>query len=376
MTDFLEAEFYQRTEKTQKLMYERGLDAILLCTEAEVRYYTGFRSLFWQSPTRPWFVIIPKSGKPIAVIPEIGRDLMERTWVDEIITWPSPRREDDGVSLLVKVLKGSNKIGLLKGEEASLRMPLNDFETLNSKINGSFIDCSDLVKEVRLVKSELEINIIRQVCSIASCAFDRAHQLFHIGQPLDQAFRDFKIALLEAGAEEVPYLVGGAGQDGYSDVISPPSNQLLKNGDILMLDTGSSLKGYFCDFDRNWAIGKASNLAKTAYSKLYNATEVALKKIRPGMTCAQVFSLINSSLGEGDSDIGRMGHGLGIQLTEYPSLMLNDKTVLRENMVMTIEPSLSYGDGLMMVHEENICIRDGEPELLTKRAAEELPVLD
>ena len=376
MTDFLEAEFYQRTEKTQKLMYERGLDAILLCTEAEVRYYTGFRSLFWQSPTRPWFVIIPKREKPIAVIPEIGRDLMERTWVDEIITWPSPRREDDGVSLLVKVLKGSNKIGLLKGEEASLRMPLNDFETLNSKINGSFIDCSDLVKEVRLVKSELEINIIRQVCSIASCAFDRAHQLFHIGQPLDQAFRDFKIALLEAGAEEVPYLVGGAGQDGYSDVISPPSNQLLKNGDILMLDTGSSLKGYFCDFDRNWAIGKASNLAKTAYSKLYNATEVALKKIRPGMTCAQVFSLINSSLGEGDSDIGRMGHGLGIQLTEYPSLMLNDKTVLRENMVITIEPSLSYGDGLMMVHEENICIRDGEPELLTKRAAEELPVLD
>ena len=376
MTDFLEAEFYQRTEKTQKLMYERGLDAILLCTEAEVRYYTGFRSLFWQSPTRPWFVVIPQRGKPIAVIPEIGRDLMERTWVDEIITWPSPRREDDGVSLLVKVLKGSNKIGLLKGEEASLRMPLNDFETLNSKINGSFIDCSDLVKEVRLVKSELEINIIRQVCSIASCAFDRAHQLFHVGQPLDQAFRDFKIALLEAGAEEVPYLVGGAGQDGYSDVISPPSNQLLKNGDILMLDTGSSLKGYFCDFDRNWAIGKANNLAKTAYSKLYNATEVALKKIRPGMTCAQVFSLINSSLGEGDSDIGRMGHGLGIQLTEYPSLMLNDKTVLRENMVMTIEPSLSYGDGLMMVHEENICIRDGEPELLTKRAAEELPVLD
>ena len=376
MTDFLEAEFYQRTEKTQKLMYERGFDSILLCTEAEVRYYTGFRSLFWQSPTRPWFVIIHQSGKPIAIIPEIGRDLMERTWVDEIITWPSPRREDDGVSLLFETLKGSNNIGLLMGEEASLRMPLNDFKTLSSKINGSFIDCSDLVKEVRLVKSEQEINVIKQICSIASSAFDRANQLFHPGQPLDQAFRDFKIALLEAGAEEVPYLVGGAGQDGYLDVISPPSSQPLKNGDILMLDTGSSLKGYFCDFDRNWAIGKASNLAKTAYSKLYNATEVALKKIRPGMTCEQVFSLINSSLGEVDSDIGRMGHGLGIQLTEYPSLMLNDKTVLRENMVITIEPSLSYGDGLMMVHEENICIRDGEPELLTKRAAEELPVLD
>ena len=94
-----------------------------------------------------------------------------------------------------------------------------------------------------------------------------------------------------------------------------------------------------------------------------------------GMTCEQVFILINNALGGGSSDVGRMGHGLGIQLTEYPSLMLDDKTVLLENMVITIEPSMSYGEGLMMVHEENICIREGKPELLTKRAANELPIL-
>jgi len=93
------------------------------------------------------------------------------------------------------------------------------------------------------------------------------------------------------------------------------------------------------------------------------------------MTCEEVFKLINNDLGGGSSNIGRMGHGLGIQLTEYPSLMLNDETVLKENMVITIEPSMSYGEGLMMVHEENICIRDGKPELLTKRAAEELPII-
>jgi Xaa-Pro aminopeptidase len=142
-----------------------------------------------------------------------------------------------------------------------------------------------------------------------------------------------------------------------------------------MLDTGSTLKGYFCDFDRNWAINTASDLAKRVYSKLHYATEVALEEIRPGMTCEQVFILINNALGGGSSDVGRMGHGLGIQLTEYPSLMLDDKTVLLENMVITIEPSMSYGEGLMMVHEENICLREGKPELLTKRAANELPIL-
>jgi len=375
MIDFEEAEFQLRTEKVQKIMFEKEFDAILLCTEPEVRYFTGFRSLFWQSPTRPWFVVIPKNGKPIAIIPEIGRELMARTWIDQIITWPSPRREDEGISLLLDVLKEAKTIGLLMGEEASLRMPLSDFEELKSRVSGCFYDCSDIIKKVRLIKSEAEILILKNICAIADRSFDRAEKLFYCGQPLNEAFREFKIALLEEGAEEVPYLVGGAGIDGYADLISPPSDKPLESGDILMLDTGSTLKGYFCDFDRNWAINTASDLAKRVYSKLHYATEVALEEIRPGMTCEQVFILINNALGGGSSDVGRMGHGLGIQLTEYPSLMLDDKTVLLENMVITIEPSMSYGEGLMMVHEENICIREGKPELLTKRAANELPIL-
>ena len=63
MIDFEEAEFQLRTEKVQKIMFEKEFDAILLCTEPEVRYFTGFRSLFWQSPTRPWFVVIPKNAE-------------------------------------------------------------------------------------------------------------------------------------------------------------------------------------------------------------------------------------------------------------------------------------------------------------------------
>ena len=64
-------------------IYEQGLDALLFTTEAEMRYFTGFRTLFWLSPTRPWFLVVPMTGKPIAVIPEIGAALM-RTTVHEI----------------------------------------------------------------------------------------------------------------------------------------------------------------------------------------------------------------------------------------------------------------------------------------------------
>jgi len=375
MIDFPSAEFEGRMMRIQSLMMDADLDAILLCTEAEVRYFTGFRTQFWQSPTRPWYVVLPRVGDPIAIIPEIGADLMRQTWVDDIRTWSSPDPVDDGVSLLVDTLHGFPKVGIPMGEEASLRMPLRDFKVLCDRCPAQFVDCSALIKAVRIVKSDAEIALLRKICAIGSAAFDRAPELFHKGQAMDAAFRAFKIALLQAGAEDVPYLVGAAGQGGYGDVISPPDQTPLQAGDVLMLDTGATLQGYFCDFDRNFAIGHADDTTKQAYETLWQATEVGLDHARVGSTCADVFGAMHAALGGGSSDVGRYGHGLGSQLTEYPSLASWDQTPLQAGMVMTLEPSLMISDGKMMVHEENIVITEDAPILLTKRAAPELLVI-
>ena len=98
---FEKIEFEKRTEKTQAKMRQANLDALLLSTEAEIRYFTGFQTQFFESPTRPWFTLVPASGTPIAIIPEIGQAGMKTTWIEKILCWPSPRPEDDGVSLLV-----------------------------------------------------------------------------------------------------------------------------------------------------------------------------------------------------------------------------------------------------------------------------------
>jgi Xaa-Pro aminopeptidase len=84
---------------------------------------------------------------------------------------------------------------------------------------------------------------------------------------------------------------------------------------------------------------------------------------------------MHTILGGGSSDVGRYGHGLGIQLTEYPSIASFDQTVLQAGMVITLEPSMAISEGKMMVHEENILITEDAPVLLTKRAAPELPVI-
>ena len=69
---FAVSEYENRLENIQKLMFESKMDAILLTTQVDIEYYTGFKSQFFQSPTRPWYVLIPSSGKPKAIIPTIG----------------------------------------------------------------------------------------------------------------------------------------------------------------------------------------------------------------------------------------------------------------------------------------------------------------
>ena len=79
-------EFESRTARAQQLMATAGVDALIVSTEPEVRYFTGFHTPFWQSPTRPWFTVVPAEGKPVAVIPSIGGPSMSATWIDDVRT--------------------------------------------------------------------------------------------------------------------------------------------------------------------------------------------------------------------------------------------------------------------------------------------------
>jgi Xaa-Pro aminopeptidase len=228
------------------------------------------------------------------------------------------------------------------------------------------------------VKSEREIEKIAHVCGIVSGAFEAAPQLFAAGQSDIEVFRSFKMECLRRGVDDVSYLVGGAGQGGYGDIISPPSGRELRGGDVLILDTGCLFDGYFCDFDRNFAIGGADDAVRRAYDVVWRATEAGLAAVRPGVACADLFAAMQAVLEAGGAlgnDVGRMGHGLGMQLTEWPSHTPWDRTVLEPGMVLTLEPGMSFAPGKVMVHEENIVVRADGAELLTRRAAPELPVI-
>ena len=375
---FPEAEFAARVARAQAMMARHGLAALLLTTEPEVRYFTGYITRFWESPTRPWFVVLPASGKPIAVIPAIGAPVMARTWVEEIRTWRAPDLEDDGVSLLADTLRdvaGDGPVGVPMGHETHLRMPLEDYARLGASVR--LVPDYGIMRALRMVKSEAEIDKIRTACAVAGRAFDRVGDIAAPGVPLSQVFRRFQMLCLEEGADWVPYLAGGAGPLGYDDVISPASDAPLEKGDVLMLDTGLMVDGYFCDYDRNFGIGSVDERCLDGHRRLIDAVDAAMEAARPGATAADLFHAMDKVLtgGAGGSEAGRYGHGLGMQLTEWPSLIPDDHTVLEPGMVLTLEPGVDIADGQILVHEENIVIREGAPEKLSPFAAPDLRIL-
>jgi Xaa-Pro aminopeptidase/protein-tyrosine-phosphatase len=399
-------ELINRVNKARKLMLEEGIDAMVLTTENNFFYFTGLKSHFWQSPTRPNFLIVTCSEthkRPIAVVPSIMKQCIENhTWITDVRTWSSPCLEDDGVSLLTNTLSElvvrGGVTGFLMGHETHIRCPMKDILEViwRLKKNGiQVMDCSNIIRECRMIKSPYEISCVKQAARIASAAFcalpTRMNQLRREGVELTERSvrKQMQMLMLEYGADTMPYVMCQSGPGGYRNIVMEPSDHYLVEGDIVVIDTGAKFENYWCDFDRNFVIGKSldhdSNTART-HEVLWQATEAGYNIAIEGNTTSDIFeAMMSVILDSGDFNkkdftTGRMGHGLGLQLTELFSNKPGDNTLLRSGMIVTLEPGmplLGKKSDLMLVHEEDIVISEnGKPPVwLSHRAPRIIPVL-
>lgn len=380
---FAQSEFEQRTAALQQGMAAQQIDAVFFCTEPEFRYFSGFKSQFWESPTRPWFLVIPASGKPIAVVPEIGVAGFDDSWIDDVRSWPAPRPEDDGISLLSQALAEHScrhqRIGAMLGPETHLRMPAANFASLQQQLSSrEVVDVSLLIRDIRSVKSAAEIEKTRFACNVTAAGFDYLKQQLRIGMTEREACKLMHMEMLRLGADSCPYLISASGQGGYDNIIMGPTDRVLNDGDLLIIDTGANYDGYFSDFDRNYAFGHADTASQQAHDAVYRSTEAGLATAAPGRTTGDVWQAMWDVLeqaGALGNDVGRMGHGLGMQLTEWPSNVEGGDVILKSGMILTLEPGMTFAPGKMMVHEENILITDNGCEMLHPRGWAKMPVI-
>ena len=382
MMSFPKEEYLKRLDNIHKKLENENIDAIVITSPANFRYFSGLDSNFWESPTRPWFLIISKNGKIKALVPSIGLSAIESTFIKDIEVWQSPNPKDEGTSLLKKIIKTfpkNSNIGFELGMETYLRMSIKEFLKIKKDLQEyNFIDSTNIVWSLRKIKSDLEIKNIEKICSITSKVFNNLINKISLGMSEREIATIFKKDLINNGVDYIMYLSCASGINGYNQIICNPSEKKIGDGDILIIDTGSTLNGYYCDFDRNFGFGNINQKSLDAYNKLWNATEKTLEIIKPGISCKEVYESLSKNLFSSNvkSNVGRMGHGFGLQLTEPPSIMIDDNTILEKNMILALEPSIEIENDLMLVHEENILITQNGNRLLTSRTPKELPVIN
>ena len=153
--------------------------------------------------------------------------------------------------------------------------------------------------------------------------------------------RRMRIDLLERGADSTPFMVAGSGPGGYDSIIMGPTQRVPKAGDVLIIDTGTVFDGYFCDFDRNFGFGHVADDVRRANAAVHQALDAGFAAARPGARMREVWSAmwwVMEDFGALGNSIGRMGHGLGMLLTEWPSVHPEDENLLEPGVVMTLEP--------------------------------------
>jgi Xaa-Pro dipeptidase len=385
-------EIEKRIERVQSAMAAMGVKVLLLTSQDNFIYLTGFDSPTWVNLARPRYCVLPAQGEPILIVPTTNLKAAESlTWVEDIRTWVSPNPVDDGISLVADAVRGfagtDATIGMEIGPQSRLGMPVLDFLSLRDKLLPSqLIDADALVREIRKVKSAYEIAAIRRAAQATSRAFANLVGHLEIGGNEKRAVHDLHLLLLSEGVQDAPYLVAESGFGGYPSLQMAPRDRRVDEGSILSIDVGCRVQGYYCDFNRNFAFGRIPDLTRRVDDALWRATEAGIRAAAPGATAGdvwraqtQVLDQMLPSTATRHTKSGRMGHGIGLRLTEPPSIHPDDPTILSPGMVLTIEPSLEFDldtpDGTvrrMLVHEENLVVTEDGSELLSNRASRTL----
>ncbi len=387
---FPKIEYERRWESAGRAIADGGLDALLVTESNNFTYFSGGHGDF--SFSRPTFLLVPRKGEPVMVVHEFFEASQKReSWVEDIRTYAS--MQGPPVELIKAVFRDKGmacaRIGAELGREQRLGLSYNDFVKITDDLpNACFMDASDLLWSLRMIKSQMEIDCIRKACAITSRAFENVFRAVREAMTEKAAAR-MMIDHTTAQGGSNAWAVTNSGPYNYeSGFLTMPGDHALVRGNLFWMDSGCQVNGYASDFSRMAAVGAPSGRQADLYERVIRTTRKTVEAIRPGLRTCELSRLCSIEFekaglkdlwGQGDCSSSasnrawRNGHGIGMATTEMPHVALYDDTVLKPGMTITIEPTIATADGHFNIEEDVLVTGDGY-EILS-RAPRELVVV-
>ena len=379
-------ELYARISKFQRQLQNQSIEAALIQENSDLFYFSGSiqRSILF----------IPAQGEPVLAVSGNLQRAGEESRLKNIVPLDSQRQLD---KLLTDFdLAVSGRIGL----DMEV-LPTSLYVSMQKEYkNARFINISDIIRKLRMIKSVWEVDRIRRACKmqdeimqetprivrvgmteldidalLTAYARRRGHQGQFRSRGFNQAIH-YAHVLFGKNSAMATYIKGPLGGMGVTPAYSIGSsfNVITENGPLI-IDFGIGLGGYISDMTRTFVIGRLPRDLEKAHALARDVKYFTQEWIRPGKSPAALYheiismvekkGLSQNFMGYGGNRVSFIGHGIGLELDEYPVIAPNFNIEFQKGMVFALEPKFAFPDRGAVGIEDDFAVTDTGVELLT-----------
>ena len=372
----------RRREKVLEAMEKDGIDLLYLVSPANIYYL----SKFYFIPTeRPMAFMMHRAGSTKLYVPLLEREHAEKySYVDEVVYYKEYPDEKHPILRLAEMIREwdgrINSVGFDVdgyGHVFGFRGPKLSDVLKDMK----FIYYRDLIENMRLVKDDFEIKLLKESSKWTSYVHHLLQEYTREGLTEDEVSIKASLDATRRMAGELkgryyPYGWITGARAGYRGQIGPHSyyphsltqHTVFKKGQVLVTGAGACVSGYSVELERTMYLGKPDEKTIKFFNLMLKAQETAFENIRAGNKCSDVDRAVRKFFKEnGLTEYWRhhTGHGIGLEYHEAPFLDIGDDRVLKEGMVLTVEPGI-YVKGLGgFRHSDTVLVTEDGIELLT-----------
>jgi len=348
-----------RIERARELLAKSRISALVICTGTSLNYFTGLR---WGQSERFFAWVLPAKGNPFVVCPvfEEGRvrERMEakpatlpQASVTKVYTW---NEDESPYALLAKALKeagiATGHIGVEERTQFAFADGIAHATPTLTAVSGTPITAG-----CRAVKSSAELALMRLANDNTLNVYEAAWKSLEPGMTNEQVSQLISAAYLRTGFPGFASCEVGEYSALPHGSLKP---QVIKEGEIILLDDGCLVEGYQSDISRSFVLGKATDKQKQVFDIVHKAQSAALAAGKAGAPCHAVDDAARKVIT--DAGYGpdykhfthRLGHGIGMDGHEWPYLVRGNNTPLESGMTFSDEP------GIYIIGEFGIRLED------------------
>jgi Xaa-Pro dipeptidase len=364
-----DAERQARIERARALMTEAKIDAILIEPGATMEYFTGVQ---WGLSERPFVAVIPARGELAWVCPgfEEARGREQIRHAADVRVW---QEDESPAAVIAGILRDRGAAAGRIGVEERVRYFIAEAARKEAAA-AEFVSATPVTAGCRMIKSAAELALMQRASDITIAAFRATFATMKAGMLNTELVENMTAAMQRLGGTDPWTLALFGPASALPHGTTQP--QRLKEGDVVLVDSGCAVEGYQSDVTRTTVFGKPSARQTEVWNLERRAQDAAFAAARVGASCESVDAaarqvITSAGFGPGYAVPGlphRTGHGIGMEGHEWTYFVRGNTTPIRPGMCFSDEPTIAIPGEFGVRLEDCLYITDAGPKFFTPQS--------